>query len=314
VFDWNDARYFLAVARLGSLSRAARQLGVQQSTAGRRIAALEAALGARLFERMPEGLSPTAAGQLFLTCAERIEDEVLSAERQLAGKEGRATGRVRITAPQALGFELLVPLLLRLKAEQPGIVVELVADNAPLDLSRRHADLALRLAMPTQRRLVARRLGVVVDALYASREYLALAGPVRSGALANHSFIDFDESFVRRDTAVWLSERLLGARCALVVNGTHGILSAVRAGFGIGLLPCWLAEGEPRLVRVLAEDEIEHELWLVVHPDLRRAGRIRAVSDFLVRELLRLRPLLAGRSTAAPAVRKGRRSSTRRPI
>src|SRR5215470_1273417 len=159
VFDWNDARYFLAVARLGSLSKAARLLGVRQSTVGRRIAALEAALEARLFERATGGWAPTPAGEAFAQRAGRIEDEALSAERMLAGREGRAAGTVRLTAPQAFGFSFVVPLLAQLRVEQPDIVVELIAENAPLDLSRREADLALRLGRPEQKRLVTRRLG-----------------------------------------------------------------------------------------------------------------------------------------------------------
>jgi DNA-binding transcriptional LysR family regulator len=293
VFDWNDARYFLAVARLGSLSKAGRSLGVQQSTVGRRIGALEAALDARLFERTSEGWQPTAAGLAFAERAERIEDEATAAERQLAGEEGRAAGTLRMTAPQALGFYFLVPILARLRAEQPDIVVELIAENASLNLSRREADLALRFGKPKQQRLVMRRLGEVVNALYASRDYLARAGPVRGGALGGHTFVDFDAGFVLRETPVWLSQRMRGARCALRVNGTPGIFEAVRAGMGVGVLPSWLADEHADLQRVLPEHALRQELWLVVHHDLRRAARVRVVTQFLVRALA---PLTGRRS------------------
>ncbi|MGZ3439406.1 MAG: LysR family transcriptional regulator, partial [Polyangia bacterium] len=135
MFDWNDARYFLAVARLGSLSKAARHLRVQQSTVGRRLAALEAALDTRLFERTSDGYVATSAGEAFVAHAERIEDEALAAERQLAGHEAVVAGTVRMTAPQAFGFHFVVPLLARLHAEQPDIAFELVADNLALNLS-----------------------------------------------------------------------------------------------------------------------------------------------------------------------------------
>jgi DNA-binding transcriptional LysR family regulator len=294
VFDWNDARYFLAVARLGSLSKAARHLRVQQSTVGRRLAALEAALDTRLFERTSDGYVATSAGEAFVAHAERIEDEALAAERQLAGHEAVGAGTVRMTAPQAFGFHFVVPLLARLHAEQPDIAFELVADNLALNLSRREADLALRLGRPAQQQLVMRKVAEVVDALYVSRGYLERAGAVRED-LSGHTFIDFDDSYIRRRTPVWLAQRLRGARCVLKLNGTPGILSAVQASMGIGLLPCWLAARHDDLVRVMPDASMAHELWLVTHRDLRHAARIRVVTDFFVRELARAAPLLTGR-------------------
>ncbi len=285
MFDWDDARYFLAVARLGSLSRAGRLLGVQQTTVGRRIAALEVALAARLFERTPAGWQPSPAGLAFRERAERIEAEATAAERQVGGDESRAAGRVRITAPQALGFHFIVPLLARLRAEKPEIVVELVAENASLNLARGEADLALRFGRPPQQRLVMRRLGAVENGLYASRGYLARAGAVRGPTLGRHDFVDFDEGFVQRETPAWVAQRLRGARCVLRVNGTTGILEAVRANLGVGLLPCWLADEDVELERVLPEQALAQELWLIVHHDLRRAARVRIVTDFLVAAL-----------------------------
>ena len=312
MFDWNDARYFLAVARLGSLSKAARQLRVQQSTVGRRISALEAALQTRLFERTSDGWAPTAAGEAFVARAERIEDEALAAERQLAGKEERVAGTVRMTAPQAFGFFFVVPLLARLRAEQPEVAFELIAENQPLNLSRREADLALRLGQPGQRELVRRKLGDVVEALYASRAYLARAGAVERGALGRHTYIDFEESYPKREISLWLQERLRGARCVLWVNGTPGVLAAVRADMGIGRLPCWLADGDDALVRVLPEDEEADELWLVMHRDLRSAARIRVVADFFAREMARAAPRLLGVSVTS-AARRAARARPRTP-
>ncbi|HEX6838376.1 MAG TPA: LysR family transcriptional regulator [Polyangia bacterium] len=294
MFDWNDARYFLAVARMGSLSQAARQLRVQQSTVGRRISGLEAALKTRLFERTSDGWTPTAAGEAFVARAERIEDEALAAERQLAGKEQLVAGVVRMTAPQAFGFFFVVPLLARLHAEQPDVAFELVAENQPLNLSRREADLALRLGRPGQRELVRRKLGDVSDALYVSRAYLDRVGAVRRDELGRHAYIDFDETYPRRETKAWMAQRLRGARCVLRVNGTPGVLAAARAGMGIGLLPCWLADGDAELVRVLREHSLSQELWLVMHRDLRHAARIRVVADFFAREVQRAAPQLRG--------------------
>lgn len=309
MFDWNDARYFLAVSRFGSLSRAARRLQVQQSTVGRRLAALEESLETRLFERTSAGYVLTPAGSAFVPHAEHIEAEALAAERRLMKREDGIAGTVRVTAPQAFGFRFLVPILARLHKEQPELLVELIAENLNLNLWRREADLALRLGRPEQRQLVMRKVGALVDALYVSRGYLARAGAVRADRLSGHTFVDFDEAWIRRATPAWLARELGGARCVLKVNGTLGIHAAVREGLGIGLLPCWLASGDEELVRVLPERQMANGLWLVVHKDLRQAARIRAVSDFFVRELARAAPLLGGRRNFVqrPAQRPSRR-------
>lgn len=305
MFDWNDARYFLSILRLGSLSAAGRHLGVQQSTVGRRLAAFEAALQTRLFERTPGGYVPTAAGEALVPHAERIESEALSVERELAGREGLVAGIVRVTAPQSFGFSFLIPLLGRLHAEQPDVVVELISDNSALNLTRREADLALRIGRPLQPQLLMRKLGVVTEALYASRAYLAAQRPLRADDLHGHVYIGFDEGYARGTAMDWLAQRLRGARCILRVNGTPGVETAVRAGMGIGLLPCWMGDRDHELVRVLPTEEQRHDLWLVLHRDLRHAARIRVVSDFFVRELTRAAGLLEGR-VAPPRPRRGR--------
>jgi DNA-binding transcriptional LysR family regulator len=300
MFDWNDARYFLAISRLGSLSAAARHLRVQQSTVGRRLTAFEEALGARLFERTPDGYVPTGAGEALLPHAERIEDEALTAERQLAGREGLVAGQVRITAPQSFGFFFVVPLLAQLHQEQPDILVELVAENLALNLSRREADLALRFGRPVQPQLVTRKICLVADGLYVSREYAArhrLQGEDWSGL----SYIDFDESYPHHRSVAWLRQRVRGARCVLKVNGTPGTLAAVRAHLGVGLMPCWMGDDAADLQRVRTDQTHFSELWLVMHRDLRHAARIRVVSDFFVRELARAAPRLLGRKRRSRA-------------
>ena len=303
MFDWNDTRYFLAIARLGSLSKAARHLRVQQSTVGRRLAALEQSLDTRLFERTSDGYVATPAGEALVPHAERIEDEALAVERELAGHEEVVAGTVRMTAPQAFGFYFVVPLLARLHADQPDILCELVADNFALNLSRREADLALRLGRPVQQQLLLRKLGSVTDALYVARCYLERFGPVHGDDLGKHLFIGFDETYGRTADGLWFMQRMRGARCVLKINGTPGMMTAVRAGMGIGLLPCWLADPDGELVRVLPEQVHAHDLWLVIHRDLRHAARIRMVSEFFVREFARAAPLLSGR--------RGKRSPAR---
>jgi DNA-binding transcriptional LysR family regulator len=303
MFDWNDARYFLAVARRGSLSSAARQLRVQQSTVGRRLAALEEALQTRLFERTPDGYLVTAAGEAFVDHAERIESEALAVERRLMGSEALVAGSVRVTAPQSFGFTFLVPLLARLRREQPEIMVELVADNFPLSLSRREADMALRLGRPREQPLVMRKLAVVSDGLYAARAYLARRGSVADGG-AGHDFIGYGIGFHHAGIIGWVSQRLRAARCVLTVNGSPGSLSAALAGMGIAELPCWLGDPHKELIRVLPEHAFSQDLWLVVHRDLRHAARIRVVSEFFAREMARHAATLAGQLRGKPSGRR----------
>jgi DNA-binding transcriptional LysR family regulator len=295
VFDWNDARYFLAIARGRSLSAAGRTLAVQQSTVGRRLAALESSLGARLFDRTPGGYLPTQAGEALLVHAERMEDQALSAERALLGREGRIAGVVRLTAPQAFGNDFVVPLLARLQAEQPEILVELVADNANLSLTRREADLALRFGKPRQPLLVVRRLGEVTTAIYASRAYLARRGRPHGSDLAGHDYVDYDETFLQKETMAWYRQCTRAGRCTFRVNGSHGILAAVRAGLGVGSLPCWLGDQTDGLERVLPAASRADELWLVMHRDLRHVARVRAVVEFFGREMRREAARLLGR-------------------
>ncbi len=303
VFDWNDARYFLAIARGRSLSAAGRTLRVQQSTVGRRLAALESSLGARLFDRTPGGYLPTQAGESLLTHAERMEDEALSAERALLGREGRIAGVVRVTAAQAFGNDFVVPMLARLHAEQPEILVELVADNANLSLTKREADLALRLGKPRQPLLVVRRLGEVLTGLYGSRAYLSRRGRPRGAELTGHDFVDYDDTYLQKETMTWYRQCTRGGRCTFRVNGSHGILAAVKAGLGVGPLPCWLGDQTEGLERVLPTISRGDELWLVMHRDLRHVARVRAVVEFFGREMRREAPRLLGRPGRTPRAR-----------
>jgi DNA-binding transcriptional LysR family regulator len=306
VFDWDHLRFFLAVARRRSLSAAARQLQVQQSTVGRRVTALEATVEARLFDRTPDGYLLTSAGEALLPRAERIEDETLSAERELLGRESRVAGVVRMTAALAFGNGMVVPLLGKLRAEQPEIVVELVADSAVLSLTKREADLALRLGRPKQPELVIRRLGQVMNGLYASREYLARRGRPRSLDLADHDVVAFDAGGSLNHPMSWFARRARGGRPSVRLNSSPGILCAVEQGMGIGSLPCWMADAVPGIERVLPREVLPQELWLVVHRDLRHVARVRAVSEFFVREMQRATVTLLGRTASSRRTRAAR--------
>lgn len=316
MFDWNDARYFLAIARARSLSGAGRALKVEQSTVGRRLQALERSLGARLFDRTPAGYLLTSAGDSLLAHAERIEDEALSAERAVLGREARVAGEVRMTTPQAFGSLLIAPLLARLHARQPEVVVELLADNANLSLTRREADLAMRLGRPSQPLLVIRRLGDVANGIYASRAYLRRRGRPGGGDLTGHDVVDYDDSYLQKQAISWFHQRTRGGRRTVRINNSHGLAAAIAAGMGIGPLPCWLGDSTPGLERVMPEQGYVQDLWLVLHRDLRYVARIRAVADFFLAELKLLAPKLLGKGRSPPlsaAARRGSRASRARP-
>jgi len=295
MFSWDDARYFLEVQRAGSLSAAGRRLRVNQSTVGRRLAALEATLGARLFERTPDGYVLTVAGETFLPRAERMEEEGLAAVREVAGHEVRLAGTVRLTSPETFGSRFLASRLAGFQRRYPDIHLELVADNRALSLSRREADVALRLARPVQPLLVTRQLAEVASALYASESYLSEHGKPRPPDLSGHRLIGFDETFQPEAEMRWLARNARGAREVFKSNSPQAQLEAAASGLGLALLPCYLADPVPGLVRLLpASKGVVRGLWLVLHQDLRHVPRVRALADFLTDLLQGQQPLLRG--------------------
>jgi DNA-binding transcriptional LysR family regulator len=308
MFDWDDARYVLAIARDRSLTAAARRLGVQQSTAGRRLAVLEATLGTRLFDRGPRGLIPTPAGTTLLAHAERMENEALAVERTLSDREDQVAGIVRVTAPQAFGNLFVMPLLARLCIARPELVVELIAENTNLNLSQREADLAVRIGRPSQPGLVVRRLGALVNGLYAAPGYLARRKRPRAG-LAGHDIVDLDDTYLQKGVIHWFRGQARDARVAARANATPGIAAAVQARLGIGPLPCWLGDALPGVRRVLPACSLTQDLWLVMHRDSRHTARVRTVIDFLGDEIAQAAPVLlgAGHTRTRPARRSSRR-------
>jgi len=282
-FSWDDLRVFLAVHRRGSHGGAARLLGVDATTVGRRIGALERALGARLFDRTPAGLEPTPAGAALHSHAARVEEELLAAERELGGADARVHGSVRLTASDGLLHAVVLPALDGLRRAHPGLVLELRADTRELDLSRREADVALRLVRPKQPSLVAVRLGAMRMGLYASRSYLARRGTPRSaGDLAEHDFIGFDASLDDVPHVRWLRRLVRAPRWVVRATTVTPQVLACAEGAGLALLGTVVAAREPRLLPVLQSlAPRPRDVWGVVHQDLRRSARVVAVLDWL---------------------------------
>jgi len=279
--EWSDYRYFLAVARAGSLSAAARRLRVNQSTVGRRLASLEAAAGARLFDRTPEGFVLTPAGESVRADVERLEDGFLAVERRLEGGDARVAGTVRLATTEAFAVMFVVPHLKALKARHPELSIDLLTGIQPVDLARREADLAVRLGIPPkQPNLVVRRIGTVEFALYAAKSYLAARGrPNLRTSLRGHTVVGYGGEMATVPIARWINENRGDAEVAFRANTISAVVEAVAAGLGLGVLPCGL--GDRLLVRVRSATLGASPIWTIVHEDLARTARVRAVLEFL---------------------------------
>jgi DNA-binding transcriptional LysR family regulator len=292
VSDWNDLKYFLACWRAGSLAGAGRLLKVDQTTVGRRLAAFEQAVCVRLFDRSPDGFAITAAGEALLETAQAVEQGMIDIERRASGQDARLSGVVRLATSETLSATFLAGALASLHQEHPDIELELVTGATSLNLLRREADIALRAgARPTQMSLIARRLGTVAWSAFASDAYLARhPAPGPRGPLDGHEVIGFIEELAQIPPARWLAEHDAGARIVLHTNSILTAHNACLGGWGVACLPAFVAARTPTLARVIPPDAAgvhgdvgSAEVWLVVHPDLARNARMRAVMDHLVR-------------------------------
>ncbi|HET8539001.1 MAG TPA: LysR family transcriptional regulator [Anaeromyxobacter sp.] len=292
--DWGHLRFFLELARTGSLSRAARRLGVDRNTVARRVAALEEELGIALFERGPQGWTRTAAGDDLAALASRVEEDVLALARHADARDRAVAGNVRLTTASHVAARLLAPALPALRARHPGLVLELAVDQRTFDLTRREADLAVRMGRPRDAGLVMRKLSDVAYGLYASPAYL---GRRRAVDLASDAFVGFDESLASAPQERWLAKLAPARRVAFRCNSTAALQAAARAGVGVAVLPCFAAEGDAELVRLDGPAPVPHELWLLVHGDLRRTPRVRAVIEWVDEVVESARPRLCGTAT-----------------
>lgn len=278
--DWEHLKTLLALARGGTLSGAARSLGVDQSTVARRLAAMEERLGVRLIDRSGDGTPLTTAGETALAAARAMEAEALSVERQLAGQDTSPVGTVRLTTLEMIASRVIAPALPDLAALHPGLVLEIIVDNRTLDLTRRDADLSLRLGRPSEGSLKGKRVAALSYGLYgtAGRDWDWPANP----SLAGRPLIAPDSSIATIPEARWLAEAGAEAEIVARLGSLNGQIAACRAGLGIACMPQVFADQEPGLVRLTAID-VTRELWLVLHSDLAEARRVRVVADWLTR-------------------------------
>ncbi len=280
--SWDHYRAALAVLEEGSLSGAARALGLTQPTLGRQIAALERALGVALFTRSPTGLAPTEAALILAPYARSLKATAAALHRAVASEAEGLSGRVRITASEVVGAEVLPAILAGLHARHPGLAVDVMLSDRMQDLLHRDADIAVRMAPPTQGALVARRVGIVRLGLYGHRRYLAARGlPERPADLDRHSVIGFDAETPFLRGMMRQAPALAAARFAWRSDSTLAQLAAVRAGFGLGACHTALAARDPDLIRVVPEIVWELPTFVAMHEDLRSLRRCRATFDAL---------------------------------
>jgi DNA-binding transcriptional LysR family regulator len=294
LLNWDDLRHVLAVEQAGSLVGAARALKVDKATVSRRIAALEEALGARLFDRKPDGYEVTPHGQRVIAAVRDMDDAVATLVAELSGARGDSTGVVHLSVPQFFASQILLPALAGFRVKHPGVDLLVNASSAVLNVAKRDAEVGLRNLKPKQLSVTVKRVGVLGMALYGSRRYLKRRGtPAAPGQLAQHDLIGWDRAFTHAHALAWAND--CGARIAVRLNDSAVMCDAVAADLGIAALPCVLGDERPGLVRLEALGMSRDDIYAVAPGELRRSGRVRAVIDLLVEVWAANEARLAGR-------------------
>lgn len=299
MLDWNDLRYVQAIARAGNIADAAEALRMHQSTVFRRLNAIEKDLGVRLFERFSTGYVATSAGEEFCQTAERIEADILKLDRKINGQDMRPSGVIRVTTNDIL-LKLLTPGFAALRQAYPEIELEVMVSAEVFNLAKRDADIAIRMTKQPPELLVGRRVGKIALAVYASKGYLKTHPNLNN--LSNHDWIGFDESLVNPD-ASWLKQAFPNIRFCYRINTCTGLLAAVKEHLGLAILPCYAADREPDLVQVHPPiAELQKDLWILTHEDLRYVARVQAFIDFIASALAPQRALLEGQQRSGELI------------
>jgi DNA-binding transcriptional LysR family regulator len=299
--NWDDFRFVLAAARMGSALRAARALGVNQTTVVRRIAHMEDALGAVLFERKQSGLRLTPLGQRIATAAARVESEILALESAIHAEQRVLSGTVRVTCSEAFANAVMMPCLREFRSKYPDIFVDLVADDRRLDLARGEADVALRAgSRPEGAGIIARRLPDTAWSAYCSSAYAKEHGqPETPEALDGHLVVGMEGRMASLPFPLWLARMTPKSVVAARSNSLTNLVSALKAGLGVAMLPCFIGDIESDLERCLPPvAELNSETWLILREDLKHTPHVHAFTDFISAYLQRLHGQFAG---VAPA-------------
>ncbi|MBV8926997.1 MAG: LysR family transcriptional regulator [Bradyrhizobium sp.] len=274
--DWEDIRHFVALAREGTLSAAARRLGVDHATVARRVAALETATGLKLVDRRARTTTLTEEGKRIAAVAAPMEEAAFALDRTAQAAQPGLDGEVSISAPPNFASSVIAPQLVRLRNQHPGIRLKLIGEKRRASLSRREADVALRLQRPLEAGLFVRRIGSFGFSLYGSPAYLEKNPPHA------FAFIGYDISMAESPQEVWLGTIIGDREVVLRTNDLETQAAAARSGLGLAALPHYLGDGDPRLQRhVVTQKPVTRDVWLAVHRDLRQVPAVRAVMEFL---------------------------------
>jgi DNA-binding transcriptional LysR family regulator len=291
--DWDDLRFFLAVAARSSISGAATELRTSHSTVLRRLASLEKQLGARLFKRLPSGYVITSAGERLRERIDGVAEQIAAAQRQLGGLDTRASGIVRVTSTDTLTHRALMPLVAEFQRTHPEIRLQVAVNNTFLSLTKREADVAIRPSSRPAENLVGRKVGYLQTAVYASKSYWKAQA---RKPFAEHRWIVPDESLAHLAQAQWAAKHVPPERIAVSVDTLVGMAGAVRAGVGIGMLLTLLGDADDQLVRIREPDpQLDTDVWILTHADLKHVPRIRLFTDFMYERLRKQRGILRTR-------------------
>ncbi|HEY8352882.1 MAG TPA: LysR family transcriptional regulator [Sphingomonadales bacterium] len=301
MFAWDDLRFFLELARKGRLVAAAQRLHVDHTTVSRRIAQLEAAMEARLFDKSPQGYQLTEAGLRLLPYAEAMEAQSIAVYKEISGKDAQLTGTVRLATTEAVGSQIIARHLPRFRERHPGIELELIAETRRLSLSKREADIAITLSRPDSGRLVAWKIGNYALRVYGAPHYLDARPPIRQMEdLNGHAFIGYIDDLLQMPELRVIDSLVRDPNMVFRSSNMMAQYNACVEGVGLGLLHAFMAEFDDRLRPVLPEKvEIIRDLWLVVHEDLRHVARVDAVCQFVTGLMRELQPFLLGRRDGA---------------
>ena len=295
--DWDEFRLVKAIADARSLVGAAEALGLNHSTVFRRLAAIETAMGARLFERSRAGYQPTATGEEMIGLATTMADSILEFERRVAGRDAKPTGELRVTSVDAVAMALLPPIIARFRVVNPGVQLDLIVAAQTLNLSRRDADVAIRTTNEPPEALVGRRICAVRWAVYCAP---SLAAEYGARVVAAAPWIGFSDNFAPPLAKRWVDETIGPRRQVCRVNSPLCMAEIAALGVGAAVLPCFLGDRRSELARVGAvQPELDVDLWILTHADLRQSARVRAFMDLAGAELAKVRKAIEGGGAGA---------------
>jgi DNA-binding transcriptional LysR family regulator len=296
MLSWDDFRYVKAIADSRSLGGAAQALNVNHSTVFRRLGQIEKQLGSRLFERSRAGYALTQSGEEMVRLAERVNEDITAFERKVTGQDLRPSGELRITTNDTVLLHILTDVLAAFRQAFPEIVLDIVVSNSMLNLSRRDADVALRATYVPPETLSGKRLARIAWAVFGSAKLKGKRFDPKLDA-RKHRWAGFADHIAVAKATKWLKDHAGEGRLVYKVNTMAGLAEAAAGGIGLALLPCFVGAAVPGLVRLTPPlPELEGELWLVTHPDLRNAARVRAFVDFCEAEIGKQRDVLEGRA------------------